>query len=443
MDLIYLSDDLNKRRKAIARYNDYYAGVQKNEFVGAQLQTEFGDRLTDLTCNRCAPIVDAFADKLQVESFQDRSEFNLGELATTYWNENDMDLLSGEVHTEALVTGDSFVIVWPNAEGTPIIYPQKTEQIAVIYDYEKRELYCAAKAWQIRGGYWRINLYYADRLEKYISNKPSTEIPNVYATWLQHEDESDGAWPLLHDFGRVPVFHFATNARTGAYGKSELRDVIPLQDRLNQSIANLAIAEEFQSYRQRWATGIQPILDDETGQPISPFANGSGANRLWIATEEGVKFGEFSSADLTQFEVVIEGHEKRIARTARVPIHYLVQAGTPPSGEALKTAEAPFVSKVTDRQRSFGAVWADVMNFVMKQINQSTPRLRALWKSAESRSDNEFWEQAPIKREMGVSPTQILVEAGYSNEEIERFPDDTRQFDAAMNDAMARAFNEQ
>lgn len=442
MDLLYLVDDINKRRKLISNYNDYYAGRQKNTFVGAQLETEFGDKLTDLSCNRCAPVVDTIADKLQIDSFQDRSQFDLGDEATAFWNDNDMDLLAGEVHTEALVTGDAFVIVWPDANGTPIVYPQKTEQMAVLFDYERRTVAVAAKAWQVRGGFWRVNLYYADRLEKYISTRPDAILPNVEASWLQHEDDGDNMWPIYHDFGRVPVFHFSTNARTGSYGKSELADIIPLQDRLNQTLANLAIAEEFQSYRQRWATGIQPQFDDD-GNPVSPFKNGSGAGRLWITSEEGVKFGEFSAADLNQFGAIIEGHEKLIARTARVPMHYLLQSGQPPSGEALKTAEAPFIAKITDRERAFGVVWAQVMDFIMLRTLNKESRLKTMWKSPESRSDQDFWSQAVVKRELGVSPAQILKEGGYSDEQIERFPDELREFDASMSDAMARAFNEQ
>src|SRR5687768_5544467 len=322
MDLLFLVDDLNKRRRLIERHNDYYHGIQKNEFVGAALQTEFGDRLSSLSCNRCGPIVDTIADKLQIEGFQDRSEFDLGKDATEFWSVNDMDLISGEVHTEALVTGDGYVIVWPDADGTPVIYPQKSEQMAVLFDFERRTLSCAAKAWQIRGGKWRVNLYYEDRVEKFVSNKPQAELPNNLNSWEQFQDEGDGQWPLPHDLGRVPVFHFATNARTGQYGKSELSVIIPLQDRLNQTIANLAIAEEYQSYRQRWATGIQPALDEESGEFVNPFAQGSGAHRLWIVggdKDNPVEFGEFSAADLEKFDVVIEGHEHRIARTARLP----------------------------------------------------------------------------------------------------------------------------
>jgi hypothetical protein len=315
--------------------------------------------------------------------------------------------------------------------------------MAILFDFESRSIAVAAKAWQVRGGYWRVNLYYADRLEKYVSTRPDAILPNTEASWKQHEDDGDGQWPIYHDFNRVPVFHFATNGRTGSYGKSELADIIPLQDGLNKTIAGLAVAEEYQSYRQRWATGIQPILDEETGEMVSPFTKGSGANRLWITSDEGVKFGEFAAADLNQFGNIIEGKEKLIARTARVPMHYLIQAGTPPSGEALKTAEAPFVAKITDRTKSFGVVWAQIMDFIMERITQKQPRLKTQWKSAEARSDQDFWSQAVVKREMGVSPTQILKEAGYSDEEIERFPLEMRDFNETMADAMTRAFNEQ
>src|SRR5690606_6192213 len=113
-------------------------------------------------------------------------------------------------------------------------------------------LYLAGKVWRRRDGSYRLNLYYEDRLEKYVTTQSNLpEPPAAAAQWMQHMDEGDLAWPLPYAFGRVPVFHFSNNARAGEYGRSELADIIPLQDRLNQTLANLAIAEEFQSFAQR------------------------------------------------------------------------------------------------------------------------------------------------------------------------------------------------
>jgi hypothetical protein len=206
------------------------------------------------------------------------------------------------------------------------------------------------------------------------------------------------------------------------------------------TLANLAIAEEYQSYRQRWAVGLEPIIDPDTGKEISPFS--AGAGDLWAVASENTKFGEFSAADLAMFGETAEGHEKRIARTAGIPMHHLMQTGAPESGEALKTAEEPFVAKVRDRQRAFGPVWEAVMSHALKIEGEADPVANINWARAESRDEREFWELAAIKREMGVSPQQILREYGYTDAEIEDMRAEFGEHTETMANLAARAFNQ-
>lgn len=434
--LVTLARDINNRRERLQKYYRYYQGKQRISFVGAELQHEFGERLQYLSCNRCETVIDSVLDRLTIDGFEDKAaESNHEKLAESYWSENNLGALARQVHQEALIHGDAYVLVWPNE--TVEVFAQHSDQLAVAYDDENPDkLYCAAKAWKLRTGHWRINLYYEDRLEKYRSRKPSADLPDNEAAWDSYSDPEDTSWPLNYSWGRVPVFHFAVNARSGEYGRSDLAPIIPLQDSLNRTLANQAVAEEFQSYKQRWATGIQPIEDPETHEYISPFED--GADRLWTSTNENTRFGQFDSADLTMFENVINGHELRIARTARIPIHYFTGLGTPPSGEALKTYEQPFIAKIKDRQRSFGATWKQLMNFVLSLEHGVEAKVEVRWHSAETRDETQLLSNAIIKKELGVSQQQVLRELDYSDEQIEEFADEK----AVDADALVRAFNE-
>jgi hypothetical protein len=438
--LITLARDINERKSSLNKYRNYYLGKHRVKFVGAELQQDFGRQLQSLSCNRCETVVDAVIDRLTVTGFEDDDgDTNHEGIAQTFWKTANLDKIAREVHQEALVHGDAYVLVWPN-EGVEV-FSQHSNQMAVAYDDERPDqIYCAAKSWKVRTGHWRMNLYFNDRVEKYITNKPSDELPENNEQWTEHQDKNDSSWPVIHNFGRVPVFHFAVNARSGEYGRSDLAAIIPLQDRLNQTLANQAVAEEFQSYKQRWATGIQPMEienEDGTREFVHPFEEG-GADRLWTSTNDNTKFGEFSSADLNMFEHVVEGEEIRIARTARIPLHYIIQTGTPPSGESLKTAEAPFVAKVKDRQRSFGSTWNQLIRFVLFLQDGTQTTLRTVWASPETRMDHQLIEQAILKKELGISKAQILRELNYSEAMIEEFRNEL-ELEA---DAMVSAFNE-
>lgn len=423
--LTYLIEDINKRRKRLRKFRDYYEGRQSICFVGESLQTDFGTKLQGLTANRCQAVIDAVNDRLKVVGIEDDDSTTTNEQsALDAWREQNLDTLSRQVHLSAQIEGDAYVIAFPTADGIEV-FPQNSDQIAVAYDDERPDqLYAALKVWKRRDGTWRANLYYRDRLEKYESSAKDVDVPENSAAWHAYEDEGDSSWPITYGWNRVPVFHFATNSRIGEYGRSDLADIIPLQDRLNQTLANEAVAEEYQGFRQRWATGIQPIYDAD-GNPINPFDQ--GADQLWVSTSTDTKFGEFSAADLSQLEAVAEGHELRIARTAGIPAYYVAQMGTPPSGESLKTTENRFLSKIEARQTSYGLTWADLLNFILTVGGIVNPKVRVRWKSPETRVEGELIKQALQKVTLGVSQRQALIELGYTDEQVDEFEEETAE----------------
>lgn len=437
-----LVQDFNDRAEELEKYRSYYLGDQPITFIGEKLQTAFGAALQELSCNRCGNVIDVIADRLKIEQFTDTSGKEL-EAASELWLENAMEIAAGEIHTEALMAGDAFVIVWPDMQtGRARFYVNYADRIAISWDAENpREIEAALKLWRRRDGSWRANLYYRDRLEKYASIGKGEKPAASAADWAPWQDAGDLSWPIAYRegwAGRVPVFHFANNARAGEYGISELKPIIPLQDRYNLTLATLAIAEEHQSYRQRWATGIQPIKDDE-GKPISPFT--AGAGQLWVSTSKEARFGDFEAADLTQFEKIAEGWEAKIARTARIPLYYLLMGGDPPSGEMLKTSEAPFVAKIEHRARHFGATWSDIIEYAIRGTTGEIIEASVEWRPAESRSELEFWQTSQTRRDRGVSDQQILREWGYSDEEIESMLEEIAEKGDQMGEMMASAFN--
>lgn len=443
-DMALLLADLKVHRPTYRTYRDYYDGKQPIEFAGEKLQGAFGDHLAELTCNRVAPAIDAVADRLYIQGFTSASGAK-NTKAEEIWQRNDMDRGHGELHIEALSAGDGYLLVWPDADGQAKMYVQRAEWIAVDFDLEQPgELRVAGKAWRQADKRWRLNLYYRYRLEKYLTRDATegADVPTDTELFDRFAEPGDVVWPIPYDAawaGTVPVFHFATNGRTGEYGKSEVAALISLQDRLNMTLANLAVAEEFQSYRQRWATGVQLTLNPKTGEPISPFT--AGAGQLWAVHDANVKFGDFEASDLEMFGKAAEGHEIRIARTARIPLYHLLQTGAPESGEGLKTAEEPFVKKVIDRMRAFGPVWEAAMGHALK-IEGANADVRVNWARAETRNEREFWELAAVKREMGVSPQQILREYGYTDREIQAFRDELAEHTETMAGLAAKAFNQ-
>jgi hypothetical protein len=353
---------------------------------------------------------------------------------------------SGEVHKEAVKNGDAYVIVWPNAAGEVTIYPNKAGVCTVVYDEETpgRVLW-AAKHWKTPDKRVRLNLFYPDRIEKYISKgeveaglpeakefQPYRHLPAGCPEGILPSDRQqdaagtagkmpalqEGSFVIPNPYGVVPVFHFANNADIGAYGQSELESAVPVQDALNKSVLDMLVAMEFASYRQRWAAGIE-IEYGEDGKPVPPFK--AGVDHLWITENHEARFGDFEAANLEQFLKVKDSFRLDMACVTGTPMYYFMQvSGDFPSGEALKKAESRFIAKVRDRQESFGQVWEDVMAFALMIEGKSRARLFADWEDPAPLSEKERLENIALRKELGISDAQALVEAGYGETDVAR-----------------------
>ena len=93
-------------------------------FATEKFRSAFGSLFRAFADNLCSKVVDAPANRLSITGFSvEKGGEKLANEAWAMWLANRMDLRAGEVHTEALTSGDAYVIVWPDDDGQPIIYP--------------------------------------------------------------------------------------------------------------------------------------------------------------------------------------------------------------------------------------------------------------------------------------------------------------------------------
>ncbi len=450
--------DFRVQAERYTKTERYYDGKQDLAFATEKFQNTFGTLFREFALNLCPVICDAVRDKLRVTGFSVDS-YRVAELQSyrggegssdsgnsmdsvnsatrQIWQQNRMATRAGEMHKEALKNGDAYAIVWPNARCEAVIYPNKAANITVAYDENSPgQIAWAAKYWRNADKRIRLNLFYPDRIEKYISQSESEgSLPDAdgfqplggLKSQVQSPKSSESKpWTLdtglatvPNPYGVVPVFHFANNADIGRPGRSELDAAIPVQDGLNKSVLDMLVAMEFSAYRQRWAAGIE-IEYDAGGKPIAPFT--AGVDHLWIADNPNARFGDFEAAQLDQFLKVKDSFRVDIASVTGTPLHYLLQSsGGFPSGESLKKAETRFIAKVRDRQESFGQVWADVMAFALRiEGLAADTRLITEWEDPAPMSDREFLENILLKKQIGLPVEQALLEAGYGEEDVKR-----------------------
>lgn len=447
--------EIRKRAALYALYSNYYRGIHRLTFATKEWRNEFGTIFSAFADNLCPSVIGAVRHRLSVIGFTSMGgaddpaaagvarpllrrgrvggEDDAADLAWAIWNDNRMDRRQKSIYREALIAGDVAVIAWPDADDPrrPIFHVQKPDKCVLRYSEEQPgEVEYAVKAWITTGKKVRVNVYYRDRVERWTSKGAgATGLPEKASSLIEFTgtEQEPEEFELDNPAGdRVPVVSFGYDALEGEPGRSRLADVVPLQDALNKSVADMLVAGEFQAIPQRVIIGWTPTEFDANGDPKPPWK--SGADRILTLANENAKVAEWTAANLQAFIAEQDSFRSEIARVTMTPLHYLLLTGQFPSGDALEEASAPLTAVVGDTKDGFGTSHEELMDLGIRIRTGSGARLSTLWEeTGSSRNTKAFAETVEIKRTLGISQKQGLRELGYSDPEIEEMDEEEQE----------------
>lgn len=436
-DIDWGLNELRRRAPLYELTQAYDEGRHRLGLNSERMRTAFRHLFTAFALNLCPRVVGGIADRLQVLGFSDPSaEGGMSEPAAQIWGHSHMAQQVRRVHRDALTAGDAHVIVWPDEDDRPTIYPQVVGEVVVRYSRSRPGVVeSAVKAWRDDDGRYRVNLYQADVVMRFTTPRKVDVLPESAADLVPITDDEH---EVPNQWGVVPVFHFANADAVGRPGVSELHDVIPLQDALNKTVIDLLVGSEFTAIGQRWATGVEDETDELGRSRPLPVVPGS----VLAVPDENAKFGAFPTGDLRQLIEVKSSFAADIAAVSATPLHELVVSnGGWPSGEALKTSDAPRVKKCGDRITTWAPVWAQAMSLAL-QMDGSSAQVRTIYDSPETRtSPLDLANTAIAKQAAGIPRRQTWREMGYSEEQIERMEDEADEQEARSAAAAAAAFD--
>jgi hypothetical protein len=134
----------------------------------------------------------------------------------------------------------------------------------------------------------------------------------------------------------------------------EIEPVIAVQDRLNQTVFDLLVAQAYAAAPQKWIAGLS-VPVDEQGNPITDLR--AFAKSVWIDSDPNTKFGSLPEANLKNIVEAIEQALRMYGLMSQTPPHYLLGDLVNLSAEALLAADTTLAKKVNDRQALFGEAW--------------------------------------------------------------------------------------
>lgn len=426
----YLGMRLDAQSMEAQRMNDYYEGRHSLLFSQDKFRNAYGRLIGKFADNFCSLIVDAVAERLQVDGFRMTNDPEADLEAWEIWQRNDMDSRASTAMIESLVAARSFATVWGDSDGNPIIELEDASELTVWGESEmdRRRPQMALKRWMDEWGTWHARLWTPTASYRMTANSKS-------AGWSDYEVTPN---PL----GVVPVVELANRPRLRWDPSSELSLVAPIQDAINKVVRDALVASEFAAYPQRWVTGLE-IQEDEEGQPKKPPFD-PALDRMFQAEDSSVNFGQFQAADLGNYVKLVDTLVQHLATVSRVPFHYfLINGGQAPSGEAIASAEAGLVAKVRDRQMHFGEAWERVMRLafrVMDDPRGDAYEAETIWRDPEYRTEGQHVDALLKLRTLGIPLQQLWEDAGYTPAQIERF-EELRRGEAMLSaGATAAAF---
>lgn len=388
-------DDLQLGYEALAtqgaysvRMWKYYKGKHPLKYSAERLNEVFGRTNVDFVQNWCSVVVNTTYDRLVFKGFDSEDKGRNARLDEVY-RKTKMKLISNKVHKDVLITGNGY-IMFDLVDGEAVPYYNKSDTVVVIYDdADPSEKYMAVKHW-VEDGINRMNLYYSDRIEKYIARGEVSS----YNSYILDVTETN-------PFKRIPVVHFSLDG--------ELTNVLPIQDAINKTFSDLMVTGEFAAFPQRWMI-TNANLSKLKMSPQSFLQIPKGA-----PDEEGTQIGSFEPADLGQYLETIDKLANFIAVISNTPKHYFANTGSAISGEALQVMEAPLVKKVSQDAEWLTEGWLEVASYY-----EDTEDVSAIWGSFETEQASVTAKAMREYIDMGVPLVTVCRRFGWGQDEIEQ-----------------------
>lgn len=311
-----------------------------------------------------------------------------------FWQRSRFDARQATVYRGALNYGHYFVAVQPDprnpgkaigkvlsALNTVALFedPQNDEDPTVVVTIDKRPV-AGDESSRGKGRMWDDEFEYA-------------------ISWSRGHEGMRVRRIGRHGFNECPVTRFAPWVDGEGRTVGAVWPLIPVQNRINQTIFDLLVAQTYGSFQVRTVTGMvpdiktrpvyekdeqgnyvldehgnriiedyEPVIDPHTGKPV-PERIHYNARRFLFAEDHQAKF---DSLPPTPLDGYIESADKAVrdmAAIAQVPPHHLLGQVANLSADALAAAESSLMRKADEIKSSFGESWERVFRLAMAYEN--------------------------------------------------------------------------
>lgn len=345
--------------RSLALIDNYIEGLHEPPYIPESADAEYKQLANRCITNWMPLLVSTPAQAMYVDGFKAGTEGEEAqERAWQRWQRSMMDSRQSSVHRAAIGFGHSFVVGERGPDGKARMRALSPLRTVAFYDDPASDIdpisALYVKRWQENGtpgeGYVWDEVY-------------------RYPFVLTAEGEITLGEGEAHGVAGCPVTRFTAYVDLEGRTTGVVEPMIPTQNRMNQSVFDLLVAQTYNSFEVRWATGMAvPVKrDPKTGEPEldengleQPLPIRANARRFLVAEDHETKFGSLAGTPLSGFVESIDMTVRHFAAMSQLPPHYLLGQVSNLSADALAAAEQNLMRMVEEFQKSFGESWERV-----------------------------------------------------------------------------------
>ncbi|MEU5433830.1 phage portal protein [Streptomyces sp. NPDC020719] len=403
---------LNRDGDRLHRIDDYLHGRHDDPYMPPQADDEYRLLARRSVSNWMPLLVNTPGQALYVDGYRAGDETgqgsatNLSSPQWEHWQRSRLDARQSAIYKGALTYGHSFTLT-ERAKGTVLTKGLSALRTAALYEDPANDdtPYAAltVTAW------------------------PSGETPGTARMWdaaveykvtfkTPADEQSVRVAPVgRHGASECPVTRFAASVDLEGRTVGVVEPMIALQNRINQTIFDLLVAQTYASVKVRTVSGMAPpvrrdpetgeVVYDEQGNPI-PLPINHNAKRFLFAEDPDVKFGSLDETPLGGFIDSIDMSIRHLSAVAQVPPHHLLGQIANLSAEALQAAETSLSRMIQEFRTVFGEAWERVFRVAAELEGAGAVddfKGEIIWRDMEQRSLAQAADAlGKLKEQLGI-----------------------------------------
>lgn len=417
-------------RDRLDKVDKYMRGEHAGPYMPRTAGTEYKLLAQRSITNLMPLVVNGVAQALRVDGYR-RSDTGATAPAWRWWQANRLDGRQSAIHRATTTYGTAYVTVLIGEDDTgarmPVIRGVSPRRMMAVYgDADDWPLYALRVEPSTAGGdkRWALRLY-DDQAVYYLSSSTSGD-------GVEYIDTRP------HGLGVCPVVAFRDVPDLEGRAPGQVEPLIPVQDRLNQTVFDTLVTQSFTGFKIRTVSGMAPEIGPD-GKPVPLPVD---QKRFLMAKDPNTKFSQLDETDLRPLIASADATMRHMAVISQTPPQDLLGDLTNLAAEALVAARDGQTRKRGEAQLILGEAWEQTLQLAA-HIGGDVAGARdvasqVMWADLEARSLSMVADAlGKLAQQLGIPPEALWPRIpGVTSTDIEEW----RQLAAAQRagDPMAR-----